>query len=74
MDAITPPGAFGLPKGGDMKRFRLEIELENDAFRDSGELPRILRAVAKRIEDGEIRGTVRDVNGNTCGSWKKEMR
>jgi len=57
-----------------MKRFKMEVELENDAFRDGAELPRILRAVAKRIEDGEIRGTVRDVNGNTCGSWKREMR
>ena len=57
-----------------MKRFRLEIELENDAFRDSGELPRILRAVAKRIEDGERSGTVMDINGNSCGSWEKEMR
>ena len=57
-----------------MKRFDLKIELENDAFRDSGELPRILREVASKVEDGEIRGRIRDVNGNTCGSWKKEMR
>ena len=54
-----------------MKRFTLEIELENDAFRDGAELPRILRAVAKRIEDGERSGKVMDINGNSCGSWER---
>ena len=54
-----------------MKELRLSMELGNDAFADdcAGEIARILRVLADRIEQGlpdePIR--LRDVNGNTVG-------
>jgi len=51
-------------------RFELKINMNNAAFDDSQELPRILRKVAKQISEGpeyEI-WTLLDVNGNTVGN------
>jgi len=55
--------------------FKLEFSTDNAAFDDDvqGEVARILRAVADGLEDGPILNTerpVRDVNGNTVGSWE----
>ena len=48
----------------------ISIQCENAAFEepDSGrELARILRQLAEQFEDGQVPGTLRDVNGNTVG-------
>jgi hypothetical protein len=55
-------------------QFRLQIACDNAAFEDNmgGELARILREVASRIERGEDCGSfvnVRDINGNVVGSF-----
>lgn len=54
--------------------FKLNIEMDNDAFDRSGrELRRILREVTKRMEDFDgraDRGAVHDINGNTVGTWR----
>lgn len=66
-----------------MASFVVEIELDNAAFEDSGELSRILRSLADRVEvqvvDEQIvhngglvvqplgGWTCRDVNGNPVG-------
>lgn len=51
--------------------FRLEISLGNDAMQAGPDVARALRAVADRIEnDLEARGTIRDENGNTVGSFE----
>ncbi len=49
--------------------FTLEINMDNAAFDDSQELPRILRDLAKRIAaNPEVGGySVRDSNGNNVG-------
>ncbi len=60
--------------------FKLEIETENAAFEDSGEVPRILRELASRLEshaymtrgEGGGVGVVADLNGNTVGHWTLE--
>lgn len=63
------------------KEFRLVIELENAAFEDEAgsnfELARILRKYADRIENGAVgfaTENVRDVNGNTVGSYAIKTR
>jgi hypothetical protein len=52
--------------------FRINVEMENDAFRDAAgtELGRILRGMAELVEDGQIgydAFPVHDSNGNTVG-------
>lgn len=52
---------------------RVEIETDNAAFdppHRSAELARIMRTIAARIEAGETRGVVWDVNGNNVGDWE----
>jgi hypothetical protein len=58
-------------------KFTLEIELENDAMRTSTHLAKALRDVGERVRaamPGVIRaadnGRIRDINGNTVGSWQ----
>lgn len=53
-------------------RMLLEVELDNAAFENYRELPRILRALAKTIEQAPATvgdtHRVMDVNGNTVGN------
>lgn len=51
--------------------FTLTISTANAAFDDqpATEIARILRDVAKRVEDGELSGNLRDVNGNGVGAF-----
>ncbi len=56
-------------------RFLVEIDCDNAAFEDdpTHEVVRLLRQIVRRLEkDGESRGGLRDVNGNSCGSYKYE--
>lgn len=62
------------------KKFKLEIELGNDAFVDApgDEIARILRNAADTVE-GEmianaILGTLRDINGNVVGAYSVTRR
>lgn len=53
--------------------FKLEFETDNEAFSYSygaSETARILRKLAKRIEEGDLDGNVMDSNGNTIGSYE----
>jgi hypothetical protein len=59
--------------------FKLEISTDNDAFNDrpSSELARMLHALARHIERGDVGafktgGTLHDANGNPCGKWSVE--
>lgn len=47
----------------------------NSAFADSprDEVARILRDLAKKVEDGREDGAIHDVNGNRVGSWSLEL-
>lgn len=51
--------------------FKLEFETDNAAFEYGAgtETNRILRDVARRIKDGDLDGKIRDLNGNTIGSY-----
>jgi hypothetical protein len=60
-----------------VRTFLLEVELENDAFSEESapfELARILSAIARELSDtGSVdeftrHRTLRDYNGNPCGS------
>ena len=64
-----------------MTQFHLLVNTDNAAFADGDhgpELARILRAIAKRLEDAGsipdgIDGTVTDINGNRCGYYSADM-
>ena len=55
-----------------MKKFKLEIELENDGMQTQVDLARALRQVSKKmleVTEIETTGKIRDSNGNTVGKW-----
>jgi hypothetical protein len=55
------------------RKFMLSIDMENAAFSDPAELPRLLREIADSpaIASYHVdRGVVADVNGNTVGEWR----
>lgn len=52
--------------------FKLSMKTDNAAFQECGvgpEVARILRLIAKAIENGQTGGNARDGNGNTVGTW-----
>lgn len=54
-------------------RLQISINLDNDSFLKTAEVQRILRQIADRMaeplpRDGLDR-QIRDINGNTVGSW-----
>lgn len=58
-----------------MSRFVLKIELGNDAMQNAMDVANALRNAAIKIETNydemaDARGPVKDVNGNTVGSWE----
>lgn len=55
----------------------ITMDLDNMAFEDPSEVPRILRALANDLQHAGYAaivnadtGTLTDVNGNTVGSWE----
>lgn len=57
--------------------FKMEFTTDNAAFDGSAcsiQCAEILRSVADKIGNGVFEGTLRDVNGNTIGSWSVEQR
>ena len=56
-------------------KFTIDIDCGNAAFGEDDhergeELARILKIVARQLEDGFIRGFCYDANGNTVGTYK----
>lgn len=53
-------------------KFKMEIDCDNDAFHNDAhaEVQRIILSVADRLEAGQTSGNLRDINGNTVGSFK----
>ena len=51
---------------------KININLDNAAFEDEGEISRILRKLADKISyDGSIdSGKIIDINGNSVGTWE----
>jgi hypothetical protein len=50
--------------------FELKLSTANAAFDDPyNECARILRAVARAVDEGRENGPCHDSNGNTVGSW-----
>ena len=60
-----------------MAEFKLEFDMGNAAFADGAgpdEVARILRQIAKRIEDRtHDDGPIIDCNGNTVGRWHMSL-
>lgn len=58
--------------------FHLRIKTDNDAFQEgnkTAELIRILKEqVIPKLEAGEDISALRDINGNTCGSFRLTKR
>lgn len=54
--------------------FTLQFRINNAAFDDPGEIPRILRKVADAVAGGSGLGTVYDSNGNRVGDYWMDDR
>jgi len=50
-------------------KFRCEIDMDNAAFEDDGELVRLLTKVAKQAAEGQTGMRIVDANGNRVGQW-----
>ena len=52
--------------------FNMAIKLGDAAFVSEGvaELSRVIRVVANKIEHGETVGNIKDINGNTVGTFE----
>lgn len=60
-------------------KFFVKIKVDNAAFAEDScdeclELARILKDLATRIEDAEQFGWLRDINGNTVGTFGFEKK
>jgi hypothetical protein len=53
-----------------MKKFKLVIELGNDAMQTDQDISEALRLTANSIDTGETEGKIFDVNGNVCGKFE----
>ena len=51
--------------------FKLSFETDNASFDPwrPGEIARILKDIAYKIEGGETSGSIMDSNGNKLGNW-----
>jgi hypothetical protein len=52
-----------------MSKFKLEIEMGNDAMQDADDLAGKIEYVAVRVRAGYTTGKVFDANGNSVGHW-----
>lgn len=54
--------------------FTLSFTMDNAAFEDepATESARILRDIAEKVEAGHGGGKIRDINGNSIGTWSVE--
>lgn len=57
-----------------MSTFTLKIRLGNEAMEDGYDVSQALRTCADHLEangfENDVVGLIRDVNGNTVGSWE----
>ena len=51
-------------------KFKLEIELGNEAMQDCSDVHDALQDVSRSVAEGLQSDNIRDINGNTVGSWK----
>ena len=53
----------------------LNFSLDNAAFDEAPEkeAQEILTAIGQHVVDGHVSGKIRDVNGNTIGSWQTQI-
>jgi len=49
-------------------KLTVEIDMDNSAFEQPGELAKCLNQVVEKIQN-QSEGKIRDSNGNTVGSW-----
>ena len=68
---LRPWTWLGLTRNKNM--FTLSIETENEAFTndESHEIARILKDLARQVENGKECGVLIDINGNKVGNWSK---
>lgn len=53
-------------------KFRVDINLDNVAFEDAEELPRIIDKIARQVRQGQTGMGIIDSNGNRVGQWVVE--
>jgi hypothetical protein len=50
--------------------FTLTIKLGNEAMKSASDVSKALEEVSRRMGTNIEEGKIRDINGNTVGSWK----
>ena len=50
---------------------KISFKTGNAAFANPDEVGRILRKVATQIDSGETAGSIRDIDGNKVGTFKR---
>ena len=53
-----------------MSKLTIQIATDNDACQEAHDVAMIVSGIAGRISAGESRGSVKDYNGNTVGSFR----
>lgn len=57
-------------------KFVLTVETGNQALTDEGgpaELARLLERAGNEVQEGQMRGRLRDYNGNVVGAWEYDQ-
>ena len=59
--------------------FKLKMDTDNAAYQNNGlsntdELAEVLEEITTKLKQGNKYGSIRDLNGNTVGSWEAEIK
>ena len=57
--------------------FRVVVNMDNVAFDDENELPRIVEKIARQLREGGVivgHAPIIDINGNRVGEWTIELK
>ena len=58
---------------GKTMKFKCEIDMDNEAFENDDELPKILRQIITELTKANTGKRVKDTNGNFVGQWSIEV-
>lgn len=53
-------------------KFQLQIAIGNEAMSDCYQVANALGGLEDKVRSGQLSGVIKDVNGNTVGSWSYE--
>jgi len=51
-------------------KLTINIKMDNAAFEDGDEAARLLHEVTEHVRNGDLGGTIYDINGNKVGQYR----